>query len=297
MTPAEFIGAIPSPSTGVWYLGPVPIRAYALMIIIGIVVAIWISDRRWVARGGRSGAIADVAIWAVPAGIIGARLYHVITDWSTYFGPDGRGLLAALKIWQGGLGIWGAVAGGMLGAWFAARRYGILLPPLADAAAPGLAVAQAIGRWGNYFNQELFGRPSNLPWAVEIDPINRPTGYESYATFQPTFLYESLWCLLAAALVVWADRRWRLGHGRVFALYVAIYCLGRLGFEVLRIDDATRILGLRVNIFTSIIIGLAALAYFVIVGRRRPGRETDLYRQPSADEGHDERVDAGERPS
>ena len=293
----DLLASIPSPTSGVWYLGPVPIRAYALMIILGIIVAIWIADRRWVARGGKSGAIADIAIWAVPAGIIGARLYHVLTDWSTYFGPDGKGFVAALKIWQGGLGIWGAVAVGLLGAWYAARRYGILLPPLADAAAPGLAVAQAIGRWGNYFNQELFGRPTDLPWGLQIDSAHRPAGYQAYSTFQPTFLYESLWCLLAAAIIVWADRRWRLGHGRVFALYVALYCLGRLAFEIIRIDDATRILGLRVNIFTSIIIGVAALVYFVVVGRLHPGRETELYRKPQDDPSEDDAAESVETTS
>jgi prolipoprotein diacylglyceryl transferase len=217
---SEVIASIPSPDNGVWQLGPLPIRAYALIIIAGIVVGAVIGQRRWEARGGKEGQIYDAAIWAVPFGIVGARLYHIATDWSTYFGPDGLGLVAALKIWQGGLGIWGAVAGGALGAWIACRRMGILLPPVADAVAPGIAVAQAIGRWGNWFNQELFGRPTDVPWAVAIDPVHRPAGYEAYATFHPTFLYESLWCLLVAGIVVWADRRFSLGHGRVFALYV-----------------------------------------------------------------------------
>jgi len=294
--------AIPSPSTGVWQLGPIPVRAYALAIILGIVVAVVIADRRWVARGGTKGTIADVALWAVPAGIVGARLYHVFTDWSTYFGPDGLGLVAALKIWQGGLGIWGAVAGGMLGAWYGARRYGLLLPPLADAVAPALAVAQAIGRLGNWANQELFGGPSSVPWAVQIDPAFRPAGYEQFSTFAPTFLYESLWCLLVAGLVVLADRRWRLGHGRAFALYVALYCLGRLLIEMVRIDEATRVFGLRVNIFTSILIGLAGVVYFVVVGRRHPGRETTVYRpgrEPKAEveAGADEASDGADEAS
>lgn len=278
MTRALLPASIPSPDQGVWHLGPLPIRAYALIIIVGIVVGVMIGSRRWVARGGRSGEVADAAMWAVPFGIIGARVYHVATDWSTYFGPDGTGLVAALKIWQGGLGIWGAVAGGALGAWIAARRMGFLLPPMADAVAPGIAVAQAIGRWGNWFNQELFGRPTQVPWALAIDPANRPAGYEQYATFHPTFLYESLWCLLVAGVVIWADKRFRLGHGRVFALYVFVYCVGRLGFESVRIDDATLVAGLRINIWTSIIIGLAALAYVVIAGRLRPGREPSVYR-------------------
>lgn len=269
---------LPSPGQGVWNLGPIPVRAYALCILIGIFVAIYLTDKRWRARGGGAGQVGDVALWAVPAGIIGARLYHVLTDWSTYFGIGGQGFLAALKIWQGGLGIWGGVAGGALGAWYACRRYGLLLPPFGDALAPGLAVAQAIGRWGNWFNQELFGRPTELPWGLQIDLANRPAGFEQYATFHPTFLYESLWCLFVAVVVWWLDRRLRMGHGRVFATYVALYCLGRLFWELLRIDDATLILGVRVNVFTSIVVGLGAVVYIVVSRRYAPGREDTVYR-------------------
>lgn len=274
MTPAF----LPSPGQGVWYLGPLPIRAYALAILAGIFVAVYITDRRWRARGGGPGQIGDVALWAVPAGIIGARLYHVMTDWTTYFGAHGAGFVAALRIWQGGLGIWGAVAGGALGAWYACRRYGLLLPPLGDALAPGLAVAQAIGRWGNWFNQELFGRPTTLPWGLQIDQVHRPVGYEQYATFHPTFLYESLWCLFVAAAVWWLDRHFRMGHGRVFAAYVALYSLGRFFWELLRIDDATLVLGIRVNVFTSMLVGLGAVLYIAISARRVPGREESVYR-------------------
>lgn len=280
MTPAsgQWVAYLPSPGQGVWNLGPIPVRAYALCILIGIFVAIYLTDKRWRARGGGTGQVGDVALWAVPAGIIGARLYHVLTDWSTYFGIGGQGFLAALKIWQGGLGIWGGVAGGALGAWYACRRYGLLLPPFGDALAPGLAVAQAIGRWGNWFNQELFGRPTELPWGLQIDLANRPAGFEQYATFHPTFLYESLWCLFVAVVVWWLDRRFRMGHGRVFATYVALYCLGRLFWELLRIDDATLILGVRVNVFTSIVVGLGAVVYIVVSRRYAPGREDTVYR-------------------
>lgn len=271
-------GFIPSPSQGVFSLGPIPIRAYALCILLGIVVAVYIGNRRWVTRGGPPGFITDVAIWGVPFGIAGARLYHVATDWSTYFGPNGRGFVSALQIWQGGLGIWGAVAGGALGAWICCRRRGILLPPVADAVAPAIAIAQAIGRWGNWFNSELFGRPTTLPWGLEISPENRPPGYEQFATFQPTFLYESLWCLLTGLIVIWADRKFRMGHGRVFALYVAIYCAGRLAFELVRIDNATLVFGIRVNVFTSILIGLGAIIYIIVSARLRPGREESVFR-------------------
>lgn len=276
----DLISFIPSPANGVLQLGPLPIRGYAICILIGIVVAVVVGNRRWVERGGAPGLVTDVAIWAVPFGIVGARLYHVMTDFHTYFGQDGLGFVAALKIWQGGLGIWGGVAGGALGAWIACRRKGVLLPPLADAIAPGVAFAQAIGRWGNWFNQELFGSPTTLPWGLQIDPAHRPAGYEQFATFHPTFLYESLWCLGVGLFVIWADRRFNMGHGRVFALYVATYCLGRLVFELVRIDTATLIFGVRVNVFTSVLVGLAAVIYIVVSARRAPGRERSLYRTP-----------------
>ena len=274
MIALSVLGSIPSPSHSVWHLGPLPIRAYALAILVGIFVAMWVGDRRWVARGGREGTVYDIALWAVPFGIIGGRLYHVLTDWTTYFGPDGRGWVAALQIWNGGLGIWGAITLGGVGAWIACKRRRIPLPPMADSLAVGVALAQAIGRWGNWFNQELFGRPTDLPWAVQIDPANRPAGYTAYATFHPTFLYESIWLVIVAGLTAWADRRWTMGHGRVFALYVALYCAGRLGMETLRIDPATHLAGLRINVYTSILVGVGAVAHLVISSRLRPGRET-----------------------
>ena len=209
--------SIPSPSQGVWYLGPVPIRGYALAIILGIVAAIWIGERRWVARGGRAGEVSDLAVWAVPFGLVGGRIYHVLTDHDLYFG-EGKHPIEALYVWRGGLGIWGAIALGALGVYIGARRKGIRLLPVLDAMIPGVLVAQAIGRWGNWFNQELFGKPTDLPWGLEIAPENRPVGYFQYDTFHPTFLYECLWDLGAFGLVIWADRKFRLGHGRVVAL-------------------------------------------------------------------------------
>jgi prolipoprotein diacylglyceryl transferase len=270
--------SIPSPEQGVWNLGPIPLRAYALLIVLGIVLAVWIGNRRYAARGGQAGMITDIAIWAVPFGIVGGRLYHVITDWQIYFAEGGRGILGALRVWDGGLGIWGAITLGAVGAWIGARRRGVLLPPIGDAIAPGIAIAQALGRWGNWFNQELFGAPTDLPWGLEIDPANRPAGYEEFATFHPTFLYESLWLLGMALVLVWADRRFQMGHGRVFALYVLLYTIGRGWIEALRIDDAHHILGLRLNDWTSIIVGLGALAYLIISARTRPGREKVLTR-------------------
>jgi prolipoprotein diacylglyceryl transferase len=287
--------SIPSPSQGVWNLGPLPLRGYALCIILGIVLAVVIADRRYRARGGRRGLVADVAIWAVPFGIIGGRIYHVATTWQPYFGAGGHPL-DAVKIWEGGLGIWGAIALGGVGAYIGCRRQGVVLPPFADAAAPGFLVAQAVGRWGNWFNQELFGKPTSLPWGLQIDPAHRPPGYEQYETFQPTFLYESLWCLGAAGVVVWADRRWRLGHGRAFMLYVALYTAGRFWIELLRIDDANHILGLRVNTWVSTLVFVGAVVAFVVSARLRPGRETpaELLRDPSryVDPDADRDVDA-----
>ncbi len=286
--------SIPSPSQGVWHLGPVPIRGYALSIIAGIIAGIWLSERRWVARGGRAGEISDLAVWGVPFGLVGGRLYHVITDHALYFGP-GRHPIEALYVWRGGLGVWGAIALGSLGVAIAARRRGIRLLPVLDTMAPTVLVSQAIGRWGNWFNQELFGRPTGLPWGLEIDPQHRPPGYAAYATFQPTFLYECLWNLGAFGVVIWAERRFRLGYGRVAALYVMTYTLGRGWIEMLRIDNVELkdVGGLRFNVWTSIVLFLAALAYFVISSRRHPGRETELYDEGRGPE-HDEPAAAAE---
>jgi len=277
--------SIPSPSQGVWHLGPVPIRAYALAIILGVVAAVWLGEKRWVARGGRAGEVGDIALWAVPAGLIGARVWHVATDHDLYFGA-GRDPLGALEIWNGGLGIWGAIAGGVLGAWFYCHRHGVLLRPLADALAPGLLLAQVIGRFGNYFNQELFGRPTDLPWGLEIDLANRPDGYTQFATFHPTFLYEALWNLAAIAVLMWADRRFRMGYGRVFALYVMLYTLGRGWIEDLRIDpvELADVGGLRFNVWTSIVLFIASAAYFLWSLRRHPGRESTPYTDRHAGE-------------
>ncbi|OEU88366.1 prolipoprotein diacylglyceryl transferase [Streptomyces abyssalis] len=268
----EILAFIPSPSAGEIHLGPVPLRGYAFCIILGVFVAVWLGGRRWVARGGRVGTVADIAVWAVPFGLVGGRLYHVITDYQLYFG-EGRNWLDAFKIWDGGLGIWGAVALGALGAWIGCRRRGIPLPAYADAVAPGVALAQAIGRWGNWFNQELYGRATDLPWALEIDAQHRPVDTPNLVTYHPTFLYESLWCVGVAALVIWADRRFKLGHGRVLGLYIAAYTLGRFWIEYLRVDDAHQIAGLRLNDWTSLVVFVAAVVGIVISARTRPGRE------------------------
>ena len=283
------LAAIPSPTQGVWQLGFIPIRAYALCILTGIVVAVWVGERRYRARGGRAGTVIDISAWAVPFGVIGGRLYHVISSPQAYFGAGGRPL-EAFALWRGGLGIWGAIALGGIGAWIGCRRAGVLLPPLADAVAPGIALAQAIGRWGNWFNNELYGDRTGLPWGLTIHQWDENTGRAVtdaaghpvvIGTFQPTFLYESLWDLGTAGVLIWADRRFRMGHGRVFALYVVVYTLGRGWIEDLRIDPANHFLGLRLNEWTSLLVFLGGLTFLILSARRHPGRETDLLRHPT----------------
>jgi len=254
------LASIPSPSSGALHIGPLQLRAYGLMIALGVVAAVKVASDRWVAKGGRAEDMTAVATWGVPAGLIGARLYHVMTDYQRF---QGR-WLHAFAIWEGGLGIWGGVGLGALVGWIVARRRGCDATAMLDAVAPAIPLAQAIGRLGNWFNQELFGKPSSLPWALEIDPSHRPDGYLDQATFHPTFLYESLWNLLVVALVLWADRRWNLTRGRLFALYVAGYTVGRFWIEALRIDDAHHVLGLRLNDWTSIVVFLVAAAFLLL---------------------------------
>jgi prolipoprotein diacylglyceryl transferase len=277
----KVLAYFPSPPQGVWHLGPLPIRAYALFIITGIVVALVIGDRRWEARGGQRGVIYDIALWAVPFGLVGGRLYHLATDWRTYWGPGGAGSGAALRIWDGGLGIWGAVALGGVGAWIGCRRRGIPLPAFADAIAPGIVLAQAIGRLGNYFNQELYGRETTLPWGLEIFYRRDPSGYvdphslDGVSTgqvafvVQPTFLYELIWNVLIFVALIYVDRRFNFGHGRLFALYVAAYCVGRFGVELLRNDTATQIAGIRINVFTSTFVFIGAVVYVILAPKGR----------------------------
>lgn len=257
--------SIPTPDFSAWEIGPFTVHAYALCIIIGTAVAIWLGNKRFIALyPNGKGIVSDVAIIAVPVGVLGGRLYHVITTPNKFFGSNGRPE-DILKIWEGGLGIWGAISLGACGAFLAYRTLARTrdLPPFRyflDALAPGVLIAQAIGRWGNWFNAELFGGPTALPWALEIPEWARPLGYSESPTFHPTFLYESLWCLLLAfALLRFGGK---LKGGQTFSLYIALYCLGRLGFELLRIDSASLIFGIRVNVLVSIAVGAAAtLAY------------------------------------
>ncbi len=263
------LSSIPTPSNSAIGIGPLTVHYYALCIIVGVAVAIWLGDKRYRAFANNSeqsiGVVADVAIYAVPAGIIGGRIYHVITSPAPYFGENGRPL-DALKIYEGGLGIWGAISLGVLAAWFGYRKRAksLELPSFRlflDALAPGILIAQAIGRIGNWFNGELFGRPFSAPWALEIPLAKRPIGYLKFESFHPTFLYEAIWCLLIAALLIWLTPK--LKAGQSFAIYVALYCVGRFAIESLRIDDANTILGLRVNLWTALVVGvLACMAAF-----------------------------------
>ncbi|MBI0293209.1 prolipoprotein diacylglyceryl transferase [Streptomyces sp. PRKS01-29] len=261
---------LPSPAQGVLHLGPLPLRAYAFCIILGVFVAVGLTRRRWAARGRDRHEVDDIAIWAVPFGIVGGRLYHVITSPDAYFG-EGGDPWKALRIWEGGLGIWGAVALGALGAWIGCRRRGVSLLDFADAVAPGLALAQAIGRWGNWFNQELYGRPTTLPWGLKIDPAHRPEASPGLATYHPTFLYESLWNIGVALLLIWAGRRFTLKRGQTFALYAAAYTVGRFWIEYLRIDEAHTFAGLRLNDWTSVAVFCVAVVFLIRSTRRGVG--------------------------
>jgi prolipoprotein diacylglyceryl transferase len=269
---------IPSPPQGVWHLGPLPIRAYAVSIMVGILLALWVTHRRYVARGGNADMVWDAAIVAIPAGIIGGRIYHVITDADKYF-CEACDPVDALKITNGGLGIWGAVALGALAVWALFRYKKVPLAPFADAVAPGIILGQAIGRLGNWFNQEIYGRPTDLPWALDIfyrvddngefAPLTGRSTGDVITSVHPTFLYELLWNLAVFALLLLIDRRFQLAQGSIFALYVAGYTLGRFWIELMRDDAATMILGQRVNTWVSAVVFLAAVAVFVWLQRRR----------------------------
>jgi prolipoprotein diacylglyceryl transferase len=283
---------IPSPSQGVWHLGPLPLRAYAFCIILGVFVAVLIADRRWRARGGHSATVNQIATWAVPFGLVGGRLYHIVTDPELYF-EHGNDWVHVFYVWNGGLGIWGAIALGAVGAYIGCRRANASFPAFADSAAPGIVLAQAIGRFGNYFNQELYGKPTTMPWGLKIDSNHAVNGVAGI--YQPTFLYESLWDVGTALLVLWADRRYRLGHGRAFFLYVMAYTAGRGWIEYLRVDHANHILGLRLNDWTSILVFLFALIGFVISARRHPGRE-EIVEFSAARQGSEQASEPGSGP-
>jgi prolipoprotein diacylglyceryl transferase len=262
------LASIPSPDSG--NLGP--FHMYGIVLAVGVLIAVWVAERRWRSRGYPREGIYDISFWVVVWGVIGARVYHVVTDYQLF--EDNP--LRAFEIWRGGLSIWGAVLGGGIAVAVITIRRKMDTLAVTDVMAVGIVLAQGIGRWGNWFNQELFGKPSTLPWALEIAPQHRPLGYLQYATFQPTFLYESLFCFAVAGVLIAAERRFRLRKGQTFALYVMLYCFGRFFFENMRIDPAHHVAGLRINAWVSVGVFLAGLAWFLWLGKhaseqRRPG--------------------------
>jgi prolipoprotein diacylglyceryl transferase len=260
------VGSIPSPSSNGVQVGPFFFHAYGLMYVLAVLAAVAIATRRWKAQGGDPALVQEVALWGFPAGLIGGRIYFLVTSWNEvpdhWWGP--------FAIWHGGLGIWGGIAAGTLAGLWVLRRRGADIPAFLDAAAPGLLVAQSIGRVGNYFNQELFGGPTNLPWAIQIDPAHRPPGYLADPTFHPTFLYEIIWNLALAAFLVWLGHHRRVRAPGLFALYVAGYSIGRIGEELLRVDPAHHIFGLRLNFFVATALAVTGLVWFARTQRRPP---------------------------
>ena len=265
--PAVFpLLSIPSPSSSTIELGPLSIHFYGLTLLVAIAAAVGITGLRWTRRGGDWDLIFRVAVWGVAFGIVGARLYHVATSWNelpdAWWGP--------FAIWKGGLGVWGGIGLGCIVGAIVAKRSGVSVAKLADCVAPGLLVAQGIGRFGNWWNQELFGRPTDLPWGLEIDPANRPINYVDQATFHPTFLYEALWCFAAAGLLLLVERRFkgRIRPGGLFALYVLVYSIGRFWIEMLRIDPSHEIGGIRLNVFVAGAAIVISTVFFVVWQRR-----------------------------
>ena len=264
---AAILASIPSPSTGVFHAGPLTIHMYGVMLLAGIAGCIWLTGRRWVRWGGDWDLVYRVALWGVIAGIVGARLYHDVTSWNQDPAIHAHwwGFAA---VWEGGLGIWGAIPAGAAVGALIVRRSGNSVRLMMDAVAPGLLLSQAIGRWGNYWNQELYGRPTSLPWGLRID-VEHQSGilpkYQQapYGTFTPTFLYESIWDLLGVGALLWLDRRFRLRRPALFALYVVWYTTFRTYEEVLRIDPSSYALGMRINFWVSLGVWVLASAFFV----------------------------------
>jgi prolipoprotein diacylglyceryl transferase len=265
------LASIPSPHTGVVHLGPLQLHMYGLTLLVAILACIWLTGRRWQAMGGDWELVTRVAVWGVAFGVLGARLYHDITSWNEVPDPKWQGIW---EVWKGGLGVWGGIALGALAGSIVVRRAGYDVAKFLDAAAPGLLLAQGIGRIGNWWNQELYGKPTSLPWGLEIDPAHRPADprYIDHATFHPTFLYELTWDVIGVVVLIWVGRRFTIRPPGLFALYVAWYCFGRFFEELLRIDPAHHILGLRLNAWVSAILFVLAVAYFIWHQRREPGR-------------------------
>ncbi len=274
----NILNSIPSPDVSSFELGPIRVHFYALFILIGIALAIWIGSRRFRQRGGPAGMILDIALWAVPFGIVGGRIFHVLTHWDYYFYP-GADLSKVFAVWEGGLAIFGALILGSVGAFIGARTAGIKFLAFADAIAPGVLVAQAIGRIGNYFNNELFGLPTTLPWGLEISTANPayPAGLPAGVLFHPTFLYELIWNLMGFAVLIWLDRKFKLRWGQMFAAYLITYSIGRAFIESIRIDPSEIFFGLRTNVWSAIFGIAIGVALFVWSRRKHKEEETSVY--------------------
>lgn len=275
--------SIPSPDVSYIELGPLRIHFYALFILAGIILALILTESRLRSRGAESGIALDISLWAIPLGILGGRFFHVVTHPNDYFFP-GADLLAVFRIWEGGLAIYGALIFGAIGAAIGARAAGIKFTSYLDAVAPGVLLAQAVGRWGNYFNNELFGIPTDLPWGLEISSSNPayPAGLPEGVLFHPTFLYESIWSLAGVALLLAADQKFNLRWGKMMGLYLVYYSIGRVWIEAIRIDPSEVLLGLRVNIWSAIVGIVLGLAIIVIQARRHPGLEDTVYKPGKA---------------
>jgi prolipoprotein diacylglyceryl transferase len=286
-------GFLPSPTFNGFHIGPLFVHMYGLMYVFAVAGAVIVTGHRWQRRGGSRELVYEVALWGFPAGLIGGRLYFLATSWNEipphWWGP--------FAVWKGGLGIWGGIAAGALVGIWRLRRHGANVPVFMDAAAPGLLVAQSFGRLGNYFNQELYGLPSKLPWALEISAAHRTNlalKYQHYATFQPTFLYEIIWNLALAGVLVWLGNHRRIKPPGLFALYVAGYSLARVGEELLRIDPAHHILGMRLNFWVALLLCLGGVAWFVRIQRRpAPSEDAPLEASPPARAGAHKRRMAG----
>jgi prolipoprotein diacylglyceryl transferase len=274
----NILNSIPSPDVSSFEVGPIRVHFYALFILIGIALAIWIGSRRFKQRGGQAGMILDIALWAVPFGIVGGRIFHVLTHWDFYFYP-GADLTKVFAVWEGGLAIFGALLVGSVGAFIGARTAGIKFLAFADAIAPGVLVAQAVGRIGNYFNNELFGLPTTLPWGLEISTSNPayPAGLPAGVLFHPTFLYELIWNLMGFAVLIWLDRKLKLRWGQMFAAYLITYSIGRAFIESIRIDPSEVFFGLRTNVWSAIFGIAIGLALFVWSRRKNKQEETSVY--------------------
>jgi prolipoprotein diacylglyceryl transferase len=270
MTAAAPLFSIPSPSSGALEIGPITLHAYGLMLLLAIAAAVVVTGLRWTRRGGDWDLVFRVAVWGVAAGIVGARLYHVITSWDQVPDPKLRGVF---EVWEGGLGVWGGIGLGALVGAVVVRRAGVSVARFMDVVAPGLLLAHAIGRWGNWWNQELFGKPTELPWGLEIDLERRPAEYLSEPTFHPTFLYESIYCLVGVLVLLAVERLFRIRPPALFALYVAYYCFGRFFEELLRVDPSHELAGLRLNAWVAGIGFLAAAGFFVWWQIVRPRRD------------------------